>query len=158
MKSQLEKTKLSLLTILCNASQIYRRSIPKECKEKYQQNLKEIIREMIKKIDLNELKNEDIRNSIKKLAEVSNVSVGASQKAVNVYLKFYCIIANKAKEILKELDCPIDSKVQKRNSLKKISLKDINFEDYVEMQNILEDKYDLRILADIEAYDEGKVY
>jgi len=51
MKSQLEKTKLSLLTILCNASQIYRRSIPKECKEKYQQNLKEIIREMIKKID-----------------------------------------------------------------------------------------------------------
>jgi len=104
------------------------------------------------------LKNEDIRNSIKKLAEVSNVSVGASQKAVNVYLKFYCIISNKPKEILTELDCPIDSKVQKRNSLKKIPLKDINFEDYVEMQNILKDKYDLRILADIEAYDEEKVY
>ena len=157
MESQL-KTKLALLTILCNATQIYRRTIPKEKKEKYQQNLKKIIIDLIIKIDSGTLKNEDIRGKIKKLAEIADVSIGAAQKTINVYLKFYCIVSNKSDDILKELDCPIDSKVQKNNPLKRISLKDINFDNYVNMQNILEKKYDLSIIADFEAYDESKVY
>mgnify|MGYP001614127137 FL=1 len=117
-----------------------------------------MIKNLINKIDGNSLTNEEVRKAIKELSEKSDVSIGASQKAINVYLKFYCILANKSDEIIKELDCPIDSFVIKENKLSKVSLKNMNIKNYEEMQNTLKEKYGTRLLADIEAWDDKKVY
>ena len=153
-----EQVKSSLLTVICNATQIYRGTIPKDKKKVYTEILRELIKNLINKIDGNSLTNEEVRKAIKELSEKSDVSIGASQKAINVYLKFYCILANKSDEIIKELDCPIDSFVIKENKLSKVSLKNMNIKNYEEMQNTLKEKYGTRLLADIEAWDDKKVY
>ena len=44
------------------------------------------------------------------------------------------------------------------NKLPKINLKHMIYDDYVNMQNILEKKYDMRIMADIDSYDKRKQY
>ena len=92
-KQDKDAVKLSLLTIICNATQIYRGTIPLNQKEIFKKNLRKTIEKLITKTDSNQLKNSDIRNSIIKLASDSNVSIGATQKAINVYLKVYCIIS-----------------------------------------------------------------
>lgn len=157
-KENRDKVKFSLLTLFCNATQIYRRTIPKEKKEKYCREVKEIIKHLIEKSDNNSLRNEDIRSSIKELSVNAEISIGASQKAINVYLKYYCIVSNKNEDVLKELDCPIDSKVIAKNKLERINLKDLNLKYYEQMQEALKKKHGIRILADIEAYDSEKEY
>jgi len=146
------------LTVICNATQIYRGTIPKGKKKIYTDNLKRLIKNLIKKVDNNSLKNKDIRNSIKELSEKANVSIGASQKSINVYLKVYCILANKSDQIIEELDCPIDSFIMKENQIKKIPLKNIGIKDYEKIQKILEDKYKPRLSADVKAWDDKKIY
>ena len=156
-ESKRDSIKSSLLTVLCNATGIYRRTIIAEHKANYKVKLKEIILSIKKKIDNSSITNKDIKNSIIELREFCG-SVGASQKAINVYLKFYSVISNKEDSVLKELDCPIDSFVIKKNKLKKISLSNLNLEDYEEMQNKLQQKYGMKILADIDAWDSKKEY
>ncbi len=153
-----KKIKFGLLTVIANATQVYRRTIPPNKKKIYTDNLKEKINYLINKIDNNSIKNKDIRDVIKELAENVSISIGASQKVINVYLKVYCIIGNKPDSIIKELDCPIDSFVIKENKLKKISLRQLNLEDYEKMQNNLERKYGIRVLADVKSWDDKKVY
>ena len=118
-KEDKDKIKLSLLTILCNASQIYRRTIPKSRKEAYKKSVKKIIKKLIEKTDNNSITNKGIRDAINELSKNAGISIGASQKAINVYLKFYCIVSNKADNIIKELDCPIDREVIKKKSTSK---------------------------------------
>ena len=156
-ESKRDNIKNSLLTVLCNATGIYRRTITAEHKANYKIKLKEIIMKLTRKVDDGSIANRDIRNAIIELKEFCG-SIGASQKAINVYLKFYSVISNKDDSVLKQLDCPIDSFVIKKNKLKKLSLSNLNLEDYEEMQNKLEQKYDMRILADIEAWDVKKEY
>ena len=76
---------------------------------------------LIPKIDSNSIASSDIRNAIKELSEKSGVSIGAAQKPINVYLKFYCAIQNKREEILRELDCPIDSRIQIRRGQRSLN-------------------------------------
>lgn len=157
-KEERDKVKLALLTVFCNATQIYRRTIPKNKKDAYKKKVKEVIISLIEKIDNNSIQNKNIRQAIQELSDNVGISIGASQKAVNVYLKVYCIVSNKDDKMLRELDCPIDSKVIKKNKLKKISLKVMNLEDYEEMQRQLQQSYGIKILADIKAWDSEKVY
>lgn len=157
-KQKRDKIKLSLLTVLCNATGIYRRTIKPENKDLYRNSLKIAIKELIDKVDNNSIKNKDVREAIRELSNISGVSIGASQKAINVYLKFYCVISDKDDLIIGELDCPIDRKVINKNRLRKIALKDIDLEHYTEMQEKLRKRYDIRILADIEAWDSVKGY
>jgi len=155
-----EDIKLSLFSNLCNATGVYRRTIGNDKKRGFQQNAKLIIKELIAKVDTDVIKNQDIRESIKKLAKESgfNDKIGASQKVINVYLKYYCAVANKNQNVMKELDCPIDSLVRRDNRLPNISIKEMIFEDYVKDQNILEENYAMRVMADIPAYDKRKSY
>ena len=162
-KSEIEAVRYSLLRILCNAIGTYRKTIEPDKKDGYKSNLKKIIGKLIDKIDNNAITNTDIRNSITELKENCGISIGASQKAINVYLKYYCIVANKENEILKELDCPIDSSIitflRKHNEFKKISLKNLDdLKEYEKIQNKLEKEYTMKILADIELYDKKKAY
>jgi len=117
----------------------------------------QLVEELTEKVDNNTIKNKDIRTAILRLTELSKVSIGASQKGINVYLKYYCLISKKSDTILTELDCPIDSFIENACKLKKISLKKLDFEDYKEMQIKLEKQYAMRIIADIEEWDKRKL-
>jgi len=155
IKAFIKNSKLSLLAVLCNATQIWRRSIPKEKQEVFKENLSKIILNLLIKIDSNTLKNKDIRMAIKELSSKSGLSIGVSQKPINVYLKFYCAILNKI-DLLNELDCPIDSIVKKKQNLKNIALKNLDLKDYIEMQEILRKNHTIQILAD-KYWDESKL-
>ena len=157
-KSDSDLIKSSLLTVLCNATQIYRRTITHKQKKRYQHKLKQIITKLTKKIDNESITNKDIRNSIIDLSRFCD-SIGASQKAINVYLKFYSVMSDKKDPILKELDCPIDSFVIKENKLDKILLNKLNLQNYEQMQDKLKQKYrGMKILADVKAWDSKKSY
>ncbi len=156
-EKDLEMVKNSLLTVLCNATGIFRRTVDPKDKE-FKIKLEKTITKLRKQVNLGSIKNGDIRRAIKELSSATGYSVGASQKPINVYLKFYAVLSSR-KNILRELDCPIDSYVIKKNGLKRISLKKLNFEDYEEMQNTLYKKYNgTRILADILSWDIKKQY
>lgn len=156
-KEKRENVKASLLTILCNATQIYRRTIKKGQKEAYRSKLRDITIRLVEKVDNNTITYEDIMGAIKELRNYCD-SIGAAQKVINVYLKFYSVISNKDDRVLKELHCPIDSFVISKNHLNKIPLNRLSLTEYVEMQKILQKRYGMRILADIEAWDKIKNY
>jgi hypothetical protein len=155
----LELIKLSLFKDICNATGVYRKTVSKEEKKNFDKNAIDIIKDLISKVDSNQIKNADIRDAIKKLSELSGFKdrVGSSQKVINVYLKYYCVVANKSEEIIKELDCPIDSRVRKEYRLEDISIKNMTFNDYTNYQNVIEARYKIRVIADVYAYDEIKV-
>ncbi len=145
------------MTLLCNATGIYRKTVNNN-KIKFKTELAKLIFRLRKRVDSGSIKNSNIRKAIKKLSSTTHQSIGASQKPINVYLKFYVIISGKRK-ILRELDCPIDSYVIKMNHLKKISLKNLDFKNYKEMQDLIYKKYNgLRIMADILSWDNKKQY
>jgi hypothetical protein len=81
--------------------------------------------------------------------------------AINVYLKYYCILTNKPEEIIRELDCPLDSGIIKKfgERFEKIAtLGDINFNLYMKFQNHLEKEGNgVRLKPDIEIYDKKRI-
>jgi hypothetical protein len=118
--------------------------------------------ELANKADEGTLKNEDIRNKIQEISKETNVSIGQAQKVLNVFLKYYCILTQKPPAIIRELDCPLDSKIMasyntrylQRTSLKKMD--DIN--EYVAWQRHLEKLGNgIRLKPDIQAYDQERM-
>lgn len=130
--------------------------------KKFKKKLFDSIMKLSKKADSLNLTNKDIRRKIMNLSKEANVSIGQSQKVINVYLKFYCIITNKPLSIIKELDCPLDSQIMstfKTKNLRKTPLKKLNdFDEYVAWQNHLENIGNgIRLRPDIEAYDKKRI-
>jgi hypothetical protein len=163
--SDRDTIKSGLLTVLCNATGIFRRTIVTN-KDQYKKKLREIIIRLTRHIDDGSITNSEIREAIKELGKVSP-SIGASQKVINVYLKYYAVVSNKSDAVLNELDCPIDSFVIKENGLnsigkkhgrKGIALTNLKLEPYEEMQHTLGQRYGMKILADVEAWDSKKAY
>lgn len=119
------------------------------------------INKLREKADNGTLKNEEIRKEIKELSEKTGVTIGQSQKVINVYLKYYCILTNKPEEIIRELDCPLDSGIINKFGKgyeKLIRLKDMGFNSYVEFQNRLEKEGNgIRLKPDIEIYDKKRI-
>ena len=106
-------------------------------------------------VDQDSIKTQDIRQEIENMSRVTNTSIGQSQKVINVFLKFYCLITNKTESLIRELDCPLD-----RNSIRKLvpqkerkALKDIkSIDDYLFYQRKAEEQFGVRLFAD-EPYD-----
>jgi hypothetical protein len=116
--------------------------------------LKSIIK-LRKLVDNEKITNTDIRNEIRKLSERARVSIGQSQKVINVYLKFYCLFLGKPEKILKELDCPLDSTTMgKKQRMKYIR----TMSEYIEWQRgfLTEENFNIRLLKDRE-YDENRI-
>ena len=110
--------------------------------DKYKRLLLESIRRLRKLVDNSKLKNSDIRTEIKKLSEETKVSVGQSQKVINVYLKFYCLLKDCPIEIIKELDCPLDSTtMEKKQKMKNV----FNMDEYIDWQNKFEKEFGIRL-------------
>lgn len=154
-----ETVKKVMIPMFYNESQIGR-SLKKRF-PKFKKELFYSILELIEKADKGTLTNEDIRKKIKEVSERAKVSIGQSQKVINVTLKYYCILTNKPKEVIKELDCPLDSLIMSENktkNLKRVALKDMTFEDYIKWQNHLEKLGDgIRVKPDIETYDKKRI-
>lgn len=112
----------------------------------FRKKLIEFILELMDLIDKNELKNKDIRDKIYNLAEIEGVSVGQAQKVINVSLKVYCFLKNK--NLLSELDCPLDSTTMEG----KHRMKGINKAQYEYYQNHFGHEEKMRILRDMK-YD-----
>ena len=114
--------------------------------------------ELADKADKGILRNEDIRNKIVEISKDANCSVGQTQKIINVYLKYYCILTKKPAEIIRELDCPLDSQIMSKyqtSDLRKYSLRDMtDFSHYVAWQKRLEIIGNgVRLSPDIKTYD-----
>jgi hypothetical protein len=117
--------------------------------DKYKRLLLNSIRKLRKKVDDSIIKNSDIRNEIRKLSKKTGVSIGQSQKVINVYLKFYCLLKDCPLEIIKELDCPLDSTtMEKKQKMKNV----LDMKDYIAWQNKFEKEFGIRLLRDNE-YD-----
>jgi len=159
MRNISEIVKQVLIPMFYKESQVAR-SLRKKDKE-FNNALFISINKLRGKADNNTLKNEDIRNEIAKLSEKTGASIGQSQKVVNVYLKYYCILINKPEEIIRELDCPLDSGIISKFGKgyeKMIRLRDMDFNRYVEFQNRLEQEGNgIRLKPDIETYDERRI-
>ena len=81
-------------------------------RKEFKRNLMDSILRLVSKADNGTLSNGKIREEIKHLAEDDNISVGQAQKVINVYMKYYCILTGKL-DLVRELDCPIDSGIVK---------------------------------------------
>ena len=111
------------------------------------------IRKLRKLVDEGTIKNSDIREEINELAEKSGVSIGQSQKVINVYLKVYCLIKDSSLNIIKELDCPLDSTTMERKQKMKNVL---TMQDYINWQEKFEKEFEIRLLRDNE-YDLNRI-
>lgn len=134
----------------------------REKNPKFKKKLFEDSLELADKADKGTLKNEDIRKKIVTISSTTNVSIGQAQKVINVFLKYYCILTQKPENIIKELDCPLDSKTMSRfktKVLKRTSLKKMNnIDDYRAWQNHLKKiGKGIRLKPDIEAYDRERI-
>ena len=130
------------------------RSISKNKKvpEHFKENLLVSIRKLRELVDTNKIKNADIRSEIKRVNRITGASIGQSQKVINVYLKFYCLILHKPLKVIKELDCPLDSTtMNKKQTMKKLE----KFEEYEDWQNEFLKDCGIRILRDKE-YDANR--
>jgi hypothetical protein len=118
--------------------------------------------ELSNKADNGTLRNMDIRNKIIEVSKNAKCSIGQTQKIINVYLKYYCILTKKPPEIIKELDCPLDSQIMSKyqtSGLWKYSLREMtNFNRYVAWQNHLGFIGNgIRLSPDIETYDKQRI-
>lgn len=117
--------------------------------KKFNRELLQAIIKLRTQVDNCSIKNSDIRNEIESLSEKTGVSIGQSQKVINVYLKFYCLLLDKPLEIIRELDCPLDSTtMDKKQKMKNVK----TMEEYNAWQLKFEDMFGLRLLRDTE-YD-----
>ena len=118
--------------------------------------------ELADQADIGTLKNEDIRNKIVEISKNAKCSIDQVQKIINVYLKYYCILTKKSPEIIKELDCPLDSQIMSKYQIPglwKYSLRELNdFGRYVAWQKRLESIGNrIRLHPDIKTYDSQRI-
>jgi hypothetical protein len=118
--------------------------------------------ELANKADNGTLKNEDIRNKIVEVSKNAKCSIGQAQKIINVYLKYYCILTKKPIEIIRELDCPLDSQIMSKyqtSGVWRMSLKEMaNIDWYDAWQKRMEFIGNgVRLSPDIETYDKQRI-
>jgi len=128
-------------------------------KIEFREKLLEYCIYLMEKVDNETLVNSDIREKIRELTRIdtNNISFGQAQKVVNVTLKQYCFVMNK-ENLLKELDCPLDTTTMKDYRINHKKMIDVNEEDYLEYQDIYYKEFDgIRILKDC-SYDEKRIH
>ena len=133
-----------------------RSNLGNEQKIEFRKELVKSCKKLIKRIDNDTLTNKHIRKEIDRLKNIDgNISYGQAQKVVNVCLKQYCFLMNKS-DLIKELDCPLDSTTMKNCKIENDSMYNVEKEDYLEYQEIFKKQYGERIFRDIE-YDELRI-
>jgi len=160
--SEMRDMELKLLIIEYNkASQLDRSfsktKLTKEKKKLFRKKLIENCIFLMKSIDDGSLTNKLIREKIKELKNIDdNISFGQAQKVINVSLKQYCFITMK-ENLLKELDCPLDSTTMKSYGIMNKNMIKVTEKDYLKYQDIFKEEFNgNRILKDC-IYDENRI-
>jgi hypothetical protein len=160
--TNMREMELKLLIIEYNkASQLDRSfsktNLSKTKKTQFRKKLLENCIYLMKKVDNDTLKNNDIREKIKDLTTVDkNISFGQAQKVINVTLKQYCFILNKT-DLLIELDCPLDTTTMKGYGIINKKMISVNENDYLKYQQFYENEFEgIRILKDRD-YDDMRI-
>jgi len=111
-----------------------------ELVKRLKQDVFKEVEELTKKMDVGELEESDVLDSIINLRDKYSISFGQAQKPINVLLKyhFYLNYPDSFK-VKKVLHCPIDSNVLERLGMS-ISLTKINYKKYIEIQQTIEDR------------------
>ena len=108
------------------------------------------VSKLTRKMDTNVITERILLNSITRLSNEFNISIGQSQKAINVILKFHFHLSNKYnKRIKKILHCPIDSKILAELNEKKLRLNKIDITTYLYLQKKISNLEEYRIDYDI---------
>lgn len=101
-------------------------------------------------IETNEFTENVLINRITALANHFSISIGQSQKAINVILKYhYHLTGMNNNEIKRALHCPIDSKILSVLEINNLSLNTIDIERYLEIQNTISQRIDYRVDFDV---------
>ena len=101
------------------------------------------------KMDTGTLTGENIIDSINNLSNEFGISFGQAQKPINVILKYHFYLTkNNNEHIRKALHCPIDSVILKKLDKSGISLTRITKQNYLEIQNEIENRCHTRIVFD----------
>lgn len=144
---------------MITATGILRKSFPSSnARNDYKKYAVEIIEDLFEKVDDDSLTNESIRKGINNLTKkVDDCSWGLAQKGINVALKYYCFV-KKSRTLYEELDCPLDSIIMSELYHRKLlmkhpgnpefRLKQLDQENYENIQKIIENSEEVRILAD----------
>ena len=150
IKRMINVEKDVLIPELAKASQVGRSlCFDLENKKKFNKILMESIQRLRKLVDRKKITNNKIRREILNISGKTGASIGQAQKTVNVYLKVYCMIREESDDIMRELDCPLDSTIMKGKPTMR-GLK--NVEEYIEWQKKFEGGGKARILGDLK-YD-----
>jgi len=153
--SDMRSIELKLLIIEFNKASQLDRSFSKtnlsiQKKYEFREMLLNYCIELMKKIDNRTLKNKDIRDKIKALTTIDekNISYGQAQKVINVSLKQYCFILGN-EDMMKELDCPLDTTTMHGYKIKHKRMINVNENDYIKYQQYFEEQNNgIRILKD----------
>ncbi len=146
----------SVYLIIFNATMILR-SVGKSLKEnKSDKSVKDfkikVFKEISKLTDLmgkRVLKGDDILDSIKAISNDFQISFGQAQKPINVILKYHFYLTQiEDNRMKKALHCPIDSKILKALNRSGISLKKIDKENYLKIQQEIENRTPTKIEFD----------
>ena len=130
--------------------------LSKEDKIEFRRLLIDCCINLMNSIDSNTITNSSIRKEILSLSKTNgHTSFGQAQKVVNVCLKQYCFLTKKY-NLLKELDCPLDSTTIKGRGITNNRMISVTWDDYVHYQTIFEKEYAMRVLAD-EKYDDTRI-
>jgi len=97
-------------------------------------------------IEANEFTENELINCITDLANYFSISIGQSQKAINVILKYhYHLTGINNNELKLSLHCPIDSKILSVLEINNLNLTAIDIERYLELQNMIAQRTEYRI-------------
>ena len=102
------------------------------------------------RMDAGTLTEKVLLSSIVRLAKKCRISIGQSQKAINVILKFHFHLSDKYDNTVKKsLHCPIDSKTLLQLNEKSVRLNKIDIKTYLKLQAKISDLVTYRIDYDI---------
>lgn len=101
---------------------------------------------LVSLIETNQFNENILQNSITDLANQFSISIGQSQKAINVILKYHYHSAQiNNDEIKRHLHCPIDSKILEVLKIRNLKLNAIDLEKYIGLQNRISELSQFRV-------------
>lgn len=136
----------SVYVIILNATMILR-SIGRTLKRNHRGTTADYKRSLFRKLerltacmDNKSLTEAQIVRAIRSLAAEFDISIGQSQKAINVILKYHFYLSAKQnKKMRKVLHCPVDRITLRGLKWKKISLNNLEIKEYRNIQRKIAD-------------------
>ena len=106
------------------------------------------LEQLIFRLDKGTLKEHNIVTSIGYLSKRHKISIGQTQKPINVILKYHYYLSAGKRQNKKVFHCPLDSVILESIGQKSLSLAKMDKEKYIEIQDKIQSKCPFRIEYD----------